>query len=193
MCLLPDSLRREGQVLLHQQCWNWGYDVRRPEGNILIEYGFTRVRPPGTVQGSSQYTWNGPLTVRLWGFGFFAGRTLDRGIHVNRYEFLPRLAKMDQDVWEPAVLQSQCPHARGRACLGLLATALRWMRDYEAWVLRQCGVQYRRRALAQWNKPCILPEAMPVLWDRLAHALQDTGPAGPRGKLRQFSPPPMLP
>ena len=48
--------RRKGQELLHQQCWNWGRDIVRSEGNLLLEAGFLKRRPPGEEAGSSCYT-----------------------------------------------------------------------------------------------------------------------------------------
>lgn len=62
-----------------------GCAIRRPEGNLLIEYGFERDRPPEA--GCSRY----PLrqsarrVLVLRGFGFFPGRSLDSGIYVNRF------------------------------------------------------------------------------------------------------------
>lgn len=59
-----------GAELMHQQCWCWGQDVRRPEGNLLLENGFERTRAPEDVSGSFRY-WlerNG-TRLALWGFG----------------------------------------------------------------------------------------------------------------------------
>ena len=36
--------------LLSQQIWAWGQDVRRKQGNLLIEFGFERVKPPADVE-----------------------------------------------------------------------------------------------------------------------------------------------
>ena len=48
-------VRRLGQSLLTQQCWCWGRDVTRPDGNLLLQYGFTRHRPPGQERGATTY------------------------------------------------------------------------------------------------------------------------------------------
>ncbi|MCS6839908.1 MAG: hypothetical protein NZ701_03935 [Roseiflexus sp.] len=52
---LPAHLQQRGAELLHLQCWLWGCDIRRPEGNLLLEYGFSRQRPPAGATGSSAY------------------------------------------------------------------------------------------------------------------------------------------
>ncbi len=51
---LEPELARRGRKLLHEQCSHWGADIRREEGNLLIEYGFERYRPPAEDNGCSQ-------------------------------------------------------------------------------------------------------------------------------------------
>jgi hypothetical protein len=53
--VLPEPIRRRGAELLHLQCWLWGCDIRRAEGNLLLAYGFSRQRPPSGAAGSSAY------------------------------------------------------------------------------------------------------------------------------------------
>ncbi len=76
---------------MHRECSLWGADVRRPAGNLLIEYGFERYRPPVEVNGCSQYILNIGMHRRicLWGFGLYYGRR--RGIYLGRFQFNPRL------------------------------------------------------------------------------------------------------
>jgi hypothetical protein len=54
--ILPRELMNRGRTLLHQQCWLWGQDIRRAEGNLLLEYGFERKRPPEGANACSQYS-----------------------------------------------------------------------------------------------------------------------------------------
>ena len=98
---LPSSLQKRGKVLLNQQCWLWGQDVRRPEGNLLLERGFERLRPPEEAGGATQYTLflTNDLRVRLWGFGMYFGGV--QGVYVNRYEFVPRSASFAYE-WQTA-------------------------------------------------------------------------------------------
>ncbi len=66
-------MRNQGTVLLNQQIWCWGQDIRHREGNLLLAYGFRRHRPPANTHGSSCYELqvNEQTAIRLWGFGFF--------------------------------------------------------------------------------------------------------------------------
>ena len=41
---VPPKSIREGKLLLDQQCWCWGQDIRHPEGNLLLKHGFVRER-----------------------------------------------------------------------------------------------------------------------------------------------------
>jgi hypothetical protein len=70
---IPALVRRQGRILLNQQCWLWGQDVRRAEGNLLLDFGFERLRAPEEITGSSQYTLALGKNdfLRLWGFGLF--------------------------------------------------------------------------------------------------------------------------
>lgn len=69
----PERLVSQGTKLLTQQCWYWGCDVRRAEGNLLLERGFTRTRPPAGAEGSTAYALEPALGAQLtlWSFGFF--------------------------------------------------------------------------------------------------------------------------
>ena len=70
-----NKVRKTGTLLLDQQLWCWGQDIRRVDGNALLAYGFTRHRPPEGEHGSPAYEWRGSGRSRviLWGFGFFYG------------------------------------------------------------------------------------------------------------------------
>ena len=74
--------RRTGQKLLHRQCWNWGRDIVRPEGNLLLDAGFRRRRPPEGETGSSCYTLALPNggCLMLWGFGLLYGMPRKGGV-----------------------------------------------------------------------------------------------------------------
>ena len=52
---VPPSVIREGKLLLDQQCWCWGQDIRHPEGNLLLTHGFVRERHD-TEKDLSRYT-----------------------------------------------------------------------------------------------------------------------------------------
>lgn len=161
---LPSTVRQRGCALLHQQCWLWGRDIKRDEGNLLLLHGFDRLRPPEGLSGSSQYNLRlgSGLQIRLWGFGLFFGG--EEGIFVNRFDFTPREAQAAQ-CWQGIEAMTDLP----RAGLGSsLPEALRWIGAYEAWVLQRLGTGYRRACLASWPAAVSTPALLPDAWLELA-------------------------
>ncbi len=157
---LPAHIRRRGADLLHLQCWLWGCDIRRAEGNLLLEYGFGRQRPPANSAGSSAYLLSvaPDATIVLWGFGAFCGNPADGGVYLKRYEFSPlyiptlntqRLPWLPDQVCAAALppspdVQQQMHHA--------FIALLEWIIRYEIWVLETCGLAYRRQCASSWTK-----------------------------------------
>ena len=165
---LSYSLLKAGSRLLHQQCWMWGQDVRRPEGNLLLEYGFQRQRPPEGVCGSSQYTYplDSSFCIRLWGFGLYYGNEV--GIYLNRYSFVPRRALL-KDCWQGEAM-SGLPRETD---LHLLPEILRWLASYEEWIKQHTSAQYqtqRRRNPKAGGEP---HRDQPKTWIKLLEALED--------------------
>lgn len=172
-----------GAELMHQQCWCWGQDVRRPEGNLLLEYGFQRSRPPAEISGSSRYALHrGGERLALWGFG--VGYALEGcgSIYVNRYCFVPRwLGEFAaiESVWQAEQLASlRRPFTRReiRRSRRLLRSLIRWMACYERWVEVRCGDSYRSGALAAWSRTSIAAHRMPVEWELLARHVEEPPP-----------------
>ena len=163
---LPHNLKKRGRLLMNQQCWLWGRDVKRPEGNLLIEYGFERLRPPEGQEGASQYTLRlgENLFVRLWGFGFYFGGV--NGLFLNRFDFTPRRAEF-ADTWQ-ADSMSRLPVFQNP---DLLPAALAWIARYEEWVIENVGTRYRRKALFGWNSAILKPEYIPKAWRGLAEEI----------------------
>jgi hypothetical protein len=164
------ALQRRGMALLNQQCWLWGQDIKRAEGNLLLLHGFERLRAPAGQSGSSQYTLRvgrgedeleEPLHVRLWGFGMYFGR--ERGIFLNRFHFLPRAAEL-ADLWQGREM-TQLRRARD---LALLPAALRWVASYEGWVRDGFGAGYRRACLRDWEAAVGDPATIASAWQELA-------------------------
>jgi hypothetical protein len=139
------------------------------EGNLLLDYGFERMRAPDAAANSSQYTLalNKNDFVRLWGFGLFYGSE-HGGIYINRYDFTPRLASATQNGWQSIDEMRALPAA---ADTFLLERAMWWIAEYEHWVLSNYGKSYRSACLAGWSK-CGLPESgLPSAWITLAREL----------------------
>lgn len=184
--MLGHALQRRGRTLLNQQCWMWGRDTVRDEGNLLLEYGFERMRSPEGMTACTQYTqsFRQPATarlriVRLWGWGFFYGEERECsseggasicGLFLNRFEFVPRAVPL---LKEFCLAHEMAEHPRAQSLL-LLAEALEWIAAYERFVLRQCGTIYRRRCLASWSKRQVPPEEVPGEWMRLSQEIAGT-------------------
>jgi hypothetical protein len=168
---VPAKLQRRGRLLLNQQCWVWGQDVRREEGNLLLEYGFERRRAEDGSSASSQYTLktSDGACLRLWGYGFYFGSLEGEGIYLNRFEYMPRVAVSDGDRWHGV------SEFEGLAVAGdtvLLESAMRAIAGYERWVLKSCGLRYRLGCLAGWTKRQVAPVVVADEWARLARSLE---------------------
>ena len=173
---LPQRIQRRGQHLLSQQCWLWGQDVKRAEGNLLMAFGFERLRPPDETVGSTQYTLslaNG-LHIRLWGFGMYFGAEV--GIYVNRYKFIPHSAEFTEG-WQGADAMRTLPRSRE---LLLLAQAADWIASYESWVLREIGLPYRQRALREWEERVCKADDIAVCWQQLSEDIRSQSQKIPR-------------
>jgi hypothetical protein len=175
---IPTELRRAGRVLLNQQCWLWGQDIRRPEGNAPIEYGFARTKPPEGQKGSNTYLLHRPdgVTVILWAFGFFYHQEGAGGIFIPRFAFAPRLARVDAlpvGVWSATQLGYCRPprDAREWACAAdLFIPALRWVADYERWIRGARSLAYRDDCVGAWKQAQVAADCLAERWDALADA-----------------------
>jgi hypothetical protein len=172
---IPTEIRRRGRVLLNQQCWLWGQDIRRPDGNALIEYGFARTRPPAGEKGSNTYALRstGGETVLLWAFGLFFHRPGTGGVFIPRFGFSPRVARFDGlpgEVWGATQL-SNCSPPRGARewarAHRLFIPALRWVAGYEGWIVGRRGLDYRRACVESWPKVRVAADGLAGEWDRL--------------------------
>ncbi len=173
---LPRDVRKMGRLLLHQQCWFLGQDIKRTKGNLLLQYGFDRFSKPDDEPGSSAYKMRLPKrrVLILWGFGFYFGAAGLGGMIVGRYEFRPRLtpsANLRMPVWVsekiPGRLLPQNDAEFSRA-LRLLAGGMRALSDYESWVAREIGLDYRRRLIVEWNRDFVPAEGIAETWLAMA-------------------------
>jgi hypothetical protein len=175
----PREFRHWCQILLHQQCWCWGQDIRHPGKNLLQAHGFERVRPPAGHPGSTRYQLrlSARSAITLWGFGLYYARCGRGGMYLNRYECVPRFchrAGFLDNVWtRDALVLSGSPQCTGPADADvnyLVAKAFEWVANYEEWVIGHMGITYRRNALRDWHEPALLPERVPGEWRRLAES-----------------------
>ena len=57
------------EILLHQQLWCFGKDIKVPNKNLLVNYGFKQVRLPKEITGSTNYICRtSEATLVLWAF-----------------------------------------------------------------------------------------------------------------------------
>ncbi len=176
----PERLVSRGSRLLTQQCWYWGCDVRRPEGNLLLDLGFARTRPPEGVEGSTLYALEPAPGVQLilWSFGVFYGRAGTGGLFLNRFRFEPLLTDQTtllQEIWQIEQLPNlgRAGDADRARLAGLLCELLRWVIAYEHTVLAVQGLAYREACLAQWSRQKLgLPaHALVPAWQTLAEEI----------------------
>jgi hypothetical protein len=166
----------QGAELLHQQCWYWGRDILSAHGNLLLEGGFERTRPPEGVTASSRYEWKSPCGYRvtLWAFGVVCSLDNEHGIYVNRYQFSPRWVEAPAEAagqWKAELFQELPPpmtRQQLRETRRHLRWLLRWLAGYEEDILRRYGLEYRRGTLTEWPHYALLPERMPHYWREMS-------------------------
>jgi hypothetical protein len=160
--------------LLQQQCWLWGRDVERPQGNLLTEYGFVRSTPPQSEWGSSCFTYTHPqqIVVKVWGFGVIYVDPRRSGVFLQRSEFAPRIVDSihgARDIYRPDQIEHHAPTKHHHEELATtLPPLLAWIGSYERWVLDTFGLEYRQRCLSEWEGKRIDPERLPAAWWNLA-------------------------
>ena len=172
----PSQIRKLGVALLNQQLWLFGCDVRRKEGNLLVDYGFDRTRPPEGVRGASQYAKpqpNGELMI-LWGFGLYLESACGQGLFLKRHQFSPRLMSRPEHVWSAKALPQKRPPKCVEDCLilkNLMCKACQLLAEYETWVLQTAGMKYRQGNLDKWGlKTICQPHETADRWKQLAQS-----------------------
>lgn len=149
------SIQGRAAALFDVQMWLWGRDVLRPEGNLLITQGLTRVPPSDLQRGRTFYRLKSQgESVSLWGWGMFYGIEGLGGLFLNRHRF--QLLWTDQAVLSTEVskfedLRDFCSpnsYSQRTACHSLLRKGLRWIAEYERSVAATTRTGYRRDCLA---------------------------------------------
>lgn len=156
---LPAEGVRRGALLLHQQCWLWGQDLRSPAGNLLVAAGLHRLDPPEAGRGGHRTRYGAVLPggryVVLWSGGFAFGGD-DGLLCFPRLAFQPRLLPRVTHLAQvphfaaPPVPQADAPI--GHPAFVLVTPALDWLADYEAFALAIAGEAYRRACAAEWAR-----------------------------------------
>lgn len=176
---MPREARRVGRKLLTQQCWCWGQDVKCPSGNLLMQYGFERQRPPQGESGATTYNLKllPDARVALWGFGLWYGEEGQGAVFIGRFNFEVLWSEawdLPHQVWIPPQIGefARVPSTRTErvATRRLLSRALLWMQSYESWILETHGVEYRCRCLEKFSK-ALAPEIAVQSWKPLSQAV----------------------
>ena len=149
-------------MLVAQQFWLFGCDIRRPEGNLLLAYGFDRRKaPPDTRITASRYSLpfgNGNAII-LWGFGVMWSEPEIGDLYLSRHRFLPLIREhgtIPDDLWDPGDFEGFRRPVERRDllhCQALVTDMARWMADYENFVLEAAGRTYRNQTIRAWKKP----------------------------------------
>ncbi len=138
------------------QMWCFGCDIRREQGNLLLEYGFVRDRPEGTITGASHYTKkiDDEHSIHLWGFAVIVSSRV-HGLCLRRYERIPLLAVAPQitpRAWRPHDLPHFLP-PRTAADIERASRLLFIISDeltkYERFVQSRTITSYRASCLKQ--------------------------------------------
>ena len=164
-----------------------------PPGNLLLQYGFDRARPPQGVIGASAYQLRllpdecpRERVIALWGFGFWYGEldeSGERGIFIGRAAFEPRWSAHitpPGNAWSPAPIHAATrpPHSKleRQQARVLLKGALNWIAHYESWALAHLGETERCRQLQAWPQSSariVPPGEFARAWAALAGRLDE--------------------
>ena len=166
--------------LVKQQFWFFGWDIRRPVGNLLLELGFQRTpNPDATRAGSTRYhaELSSGDTVTLWGFGV-CWSTPDRGsIYVSRLKPEPiylETCNLIPEAWQADIVNTfnRAGSPRERVIVDDLTLRLvNWVIAYETEIFQRCGDDYRQQAIAAWRDPLGDPLTLLQSWQELRDQL----------------------
>ena len=164
--------------LLSQQIWCWGQDIRRKQGNWLLELGFERVRPPAGVEiEDSVYSLEltGNRSIILRGFGVYYCDNAHGAIFLPRYEFIPGYTEnttLEQPLWSSDELPELYFPAESEweSYTTMLADLVKWIQIYEQTVIETHGVDYRTLTLMEWDngeRKVTTPQDVVAEWGKI--------------------------
>ncbi|WP_299292164.1 hypothetical protein [Nitrosopumilus sp.] len=169
---VPKYIQKNWKSIFSKQLYGIGKDILHTN-NLLIQYGFTKQRPPVPEQGSSQYSFTDKNDqIHLWGFGmvFASG---NHGLYLWRHEFVPKLLDINSlpsNVWSPEQLpECTIPKTPDETSLmlQLLVKSIKWLERYENWVVATCGQSYRDKSLRSPNSSSTSSLYLDQKWSEL--------------------------
>jgi hypothetical protein len=178
---LPNSISKIGIGLIDQQMWCWGCDVRRAEGNLLIEYGFTK-RPSPEPRYHSAYTLYGVIpdgALTLWGWGLWIAAPERGSLFISRDRFRVRWipqTDLAPSAWQECDLPRGSTDIRLTDALYLCRAACLWIAGCERWIGACCEPNYRIRTIDAWPqkrhfKRDVSNETPAEQWEAIADSL----------------------
>jgi len=169
--------RRRVHVLMEQQFWLWGCDVRRADGNLLMTFSASKTRPPSdaTCKTSRYDLAIAPgRVISLWGFGLAVADDRLGTLVLPRYGFHPRCGECGADLggcWDPRDFTERFAHPRTcdhERTMTLVPELFAWIARYERDVIATAGIAYRETTIRAWQRPVEPAIALPEAWDQLA-------------------------
>ena len=137
--------------------WCWGCDVRRQAGNLLLAHGCERRPAPNPrFHSAYSYTLCDNCVLTLWGWGGWIAREGQGSLFLSRSRFRVSYTPdvhLHPQAWRaddlPVIRLPGDPAAQmNTRCL--LAEALTWIGQYEAWLACHTEPDYREAAIAAW-------------------------------------------
>ena len=169
---IPKHVQKNWKSLFSKQLYGLGKDILHTN-NLLLQYGFTKQRPPVPSQGSSQYSFSDQnVQMIMWGFGmiFAIG---NNGLFLWRHDFVPKLLNVDSlpsHIWEPEQI-SKCKIPKTldeiQLMLQLLVKSMKWLESYEKWINSTCGESYRGKSLQSQNSSSASSVFLDQKWSEL--------------------------
>lgn len=182
---LPASARKVARALFDQQGWCWGCDIRRPQGNLLVQYGFLR-RPSADSQERSAYTLvlSDTCHLSLWGWGALYACEGLGSVLVRRHAFEPLYAQqvlLMPNIWSVTEAPQWTSPTRfddWQAAKTLLIALIQRIAHYEAWLESYIPLSYRQACIEagpEYRKyRHLLNASQAELWHKLAEICQTT-------------------
>ncbi|QMU53467.1 MAG: hypothetical protein GKS07_11340 [Nitrosopumilus sp.] len=170
---IPKNIQIEWGRLFTKQLYGIGKDILHKD-NLLLQYGFTRKRPQNPDEGSSQYSFvNKTDKIILWGFGIICA-TKNYGLFLGRHAFGPKLLQVNSlspNIWVPdQISHGTLPKTTEETLLmlQLLIKSIRFLENYENWVLGICGESYRHESLQDMHSQVASPIHLDKKWSELS-------------------------
>lgn len=175
---LLGQFAKQVRPLLHHQGWLWGWDVRCPEGNRLVAYGFERV--PAPVEASDSVTTyrldTAQYSVVLWSYGIamyipawrdalFLERSTGEVHALTPASFAARIWCYDDLVAQLRAITAET--------IAMAPSLFRWIGEYESRIQELIGIEARERELAGWKLAIRQAAALPAAWQEIAERWND--------------------